>query len=138
MTNGEPAQIAGQQGQRIDQWLWRARFFKTRTLASKFVSDGNVRITRNDNTLRADKPSATVRPGDTLVFTRNDRLMIILISACATRRGPAPEAQQLYEDQSPPVPPKAERKPASFQRDKGAGRPTKKDRRALHALKSGL
>lgn len=136
MTSAKPAPEAGQESQRIDQWLWRARFFKTRTLAAKFVSAGNVRLTRKDDTTRIDKPSANVRPGDTLVFTRNDRLRIILIAACAARRGPASEAQTLYEDRSPPPPPKTDPAPIAFTRDKGAGRPTKKDRRALQALKA--
>ena len=121
--------------QRIDKWLWQARFFKPRSLASKFVSDGNVRMTRGADTQRADKPSAAVRPGDTLVFTRNDRLRIIRVIACAQRRGPASEAQTLYDDQSPPPPQKTDAPLTPFARDKGAGRPTKKDRRALSALK---
>lgn len=127
--NPEPA------SQRLDKWLWQARFFKTRTIASKFVSDGNVRITRGETTARADKPSALIRPGETLVFSRNDRLRIIRILACAERRGPASEAQTLYEDLSPP-PAKTDVEELPFMRDKGAGRPTKKDRRALSALKS--
>ena len=121
--------------QRIDKWLWQARFFKTRSLASKFVSDGHVRLARGNGTQRADKPSAAIRPGDTLVFTANDRLRIVRVVSCAERRGPASEAQALYDDQSPP-PPKTGTPLKAFTRDKGAGRPTKKDRRALSALKS--
>jgi ribosome-associated heat shock protein Hsp15 len=140
MTGAKPVQqgnVAGEESQRIDQWLWRARFFKTRTLAAKFVSDGNVRVTRNGDTTRIDKASANIRPGDTLVFTRNDHLKIVAVLACAPRRGPASEAQQLYEDQSPPPPPREKRTPPAFEREKGAGRPTKKDRRAIAALKAG-
>lgn len=122
--------------QRLDKWLWQARFFKTRTLAAKFVSDGHVRITRGEATNRADKPSAAIRPGDIIVFTRNERLRVIHILACAERRGPASEAQSLYDDRSPPPPPKSEVAPTPFSRERGAGRPTKKDRRALAALKS--
>ncbi len=136
MTKAEAANGLSGQSQRLDKWLWQARFFKTRTIASKFVSDGNVRIARNENTSRADKPSALVRPGETLVFTRNDRLRIIRILACAERRGPASEAQTLYEDHSPPAPEKSERDALPFAREKGAGRPTKKDRRALASLKT--
>lgn len=137
MTSAKPAPNAGQLSQRIDQWLWRARFFKTRTLAAKFTGNGSVRLTRNEETIRIDKASANIRPGDTLIFTRNDRLRIIKVVACAERRGPASEAQTLYEDCSPPPPPKTEHAPAPFNREKGAGRPTKKDRRALQALKAG-
>jgi len=122
--------------QRIDRWLWYARFFKTRTLAAKFVTDGRIRITRNNDTFRADKPSFLVRSADTLVFTRNDHLRIIDVLAFAERRGPASEAKMLYEDQSPPRPPRKDRPRAPFTREKGAGRPTKKDRRALEILKT--
>ncbi len=126
----------GQESQRLDKWLWQARFFKTRTLAAKFVSDGNVRVTRGETTTRLDKPSAAIRPGDVIVFTRSERLRIINILACGARRGPASEAQGLYEDRSPPPPPKEEKRAAPFAREKGMGRPTKKDRRALAALRS--
>lgn len=103
----EPNELAP--SQRIDRWLWCARFFKTRALAAKFVGDGHVRITRahaNQDTIRAEKPSVLIRAGDTLVFSRHDRLRIIEVLACAARRGPAAEAATLYEDRSPPPPPK--------------------------------
>jgi ribosome-associated heat shock protein Hsp15 len=136
-ADGAPGvEEAAAASQRIDKWLWQARFFKTRSLASKFVSDGHVRVARGNGTQRADKPSAAVRPGDTLVFTANDRLRIIRVVSCAERRGPASEAQTLYDDQSPPPPPKTGAPVKAFARDKGSGRPTKKDRRALSALKS--
>lgn len=128
-------ECADQSAQRIDRWLWCARFFKTRTIAAKFVSDGNVRLTRNGDAIRVQKPSFLVREQDTLVFSRNDHLRIINVIAMAARRGPASEAQTLYDDQSPPRAPKKQSAPASFGREKGAGRPTKKDRRALDALK---
>lgn len=122
--------------QRLDQWLWHARLFKTRTLASKFVSDGHVRVTRNEETNRVEKSSFAALPGDIISFSRADRLRIIVIDALATRRGPAAEAQALYTDQSPPHQ-RGPKPPASpFQREQGVGRPTKKDRRALEALKS--
>ncbi|WP_425409284.1 RNA-binding S4 domain-containing protein [Hyphococcus sp.] len=136
MTIANAAQNAKQESQRIDQWLWRARFFKTRTLASKFVASGGVRLTRSNETWRVDKPSAMIRPGDTLAFSRREHLRIIVIEACAARRGPAREAQNLYEDRSPPPPQKPEKLVQPFAREKGAGRPTKKDRRSLQALKS--
>ena len=123
------------QSQRIDRWLWCARLFKTRTLASKFVSDSNVRISRGEATSRAEKPSASVREGDTLVFTKNERLKIIEIVKLAARRGPATQAKALYIDRSPPPAPKKE-KQITAHREKGAGRPTKKDRRAIDAIKS--
>lgn len=122
--------------QRLDQWLWHARFFKTRTLAAKFVGDGHVRITRGKDTQRIAKPSFAIMPGDILVFSRSERLRVIEIASLAARRGPAPEAQTLYADQSPPPTPREPRPAPVFEREKGAGRPTKKDRRAVDALKS--
>lgn len=122
--------------QRLDRWLWFARFFKTRTLAAKFVSEGNVRLTRGAAIQRADKPATPVRSGDVIVFTRNDHPRIITVLNCGSRRGPASEAQQLYEDNSPPVI-KTGTSPPPFEREKGAGRPTKKERRAISALKTG-
>jgi ribosome-associated heat shock protein Hsp15 len=109
---------------RVDKWLWHARFFKTRTLAAKVVSDGAVRL----NSTRISKSSATVKPDDTLTFPQGSRIRVVRIVALGTRRGPAPEAQALYEDLTPPAPVSAEAENApGFD---GKGRPTKKDRRA--------
>ena len=125
-----------QANQRLDQWLWHARIFKTRTLASKFANDGKVRVTRDDTTTRIEKASFLIKPGDTLSFTRGEQLRVIEILRCAKRRGPASEASSLYADHSPP-PPKKEKRPAPpFAREQGAGRPTKKERREIDALKS--
>jgi len=122
---------------RIDQWLWYARFFKTRSLASKFVSTGNIRLARKTSTLRLEKPSTMIRIGDILTFMKGPHLKIIEIKEIGTRRGPAPEAQSLYEDRSPPPDPIEKKQSASpMQREPGSGRPTKKERRALDALKS--
>lgn len=133
-----PAAIGGDAAStRIDKWLWQARMFKTRTIAAKFVSDGHVRISRGETTARVEKPSAAVRPGDTLVFNRGERLFVLRVVACGERRGPASEARLLYEDLSPPPPEKGSIAPQPFAREKGAGRPTKKDRRAIDTLKTG-
>lgn len=121
--------------QRLDKWLWCARFFKTRSLAAKAASDGNIRLTRNDQTIRISKAAYNIQAEDTLAFTRGERLLIVKILCCATRRGPAIEAQTLYEDLSPPPPPKPEKTIKPFERESGAGRPTKKDRRALDDLR---
>ena len=107
--------------QRLDQWLWHARFFKTRGLASKLVSGGHVRV---DGT-RVSKPSHALRPGVTLTFPQARRVRVIQVDALATRRGPAPEAQALYTDLTPPEKDKLPQNP----RFEGKGRPTKKDRR---------
>ena len=81
---------------RIDVWLWRARFFKTRALAGRFVCDGRVRRLRDAGAWRLDKPSRTVRPGDGLVFALGGRVASIQVRALGERRGPAIEAQTLY------------------------------------------
>jgi ribosome-associated heat shock protein Hsp15 len=81
---------------RIDVWLWRARFFKTRSLAARMVAEGDVRLLRGCAEIRLDKPSRAVRRGDGLVFALGDRLMAVRIEALGTRRGPAPEARALY------------------------------------------
>ena len=123
------------ESQRIDKWLWCARFFKTRSLASKFVAASGMRLTREGVTLRVEKPSFVVRAEDELAFSIGERLKIIRIEACGVRRGPASEAQTLYTDNSPPPPPRAEKPAPVFERDKGAGRPTKKERREIERLK---
>ena len=77
-------------------WLWRARFFKSRALAAKFVEDGRVRLTRAGVETRLDKASRTVRPGDALVFALGGRITSIVVEALGERRGPASEARTLY------------------------------------------
>ncbi|MFY0692103.1 MAG: RNA-binding S4 domain-containing protein [Paracoccaceae bacterium] len=107
---------------RLDKWLWQARFFKTRTLATKQVSAGHVRV----NGHKVAKPAMSVGPGDTLTFAQGRHIRVVEIVAVGTRRGPAPEAQALYLDKSPPQ--ETVRAAPSFE---GKGRPTKKTRRAL-------
>ena len=81
---------------RIDVWLWRARFFKTRSLAARFVEDGRVRLTRAGQETRLDKPSRSVRPGDGLVFAVGGRVTAVRVEAMGERRGPPAEARGLY------------------------------------------
>ncbi|QUD87564.1 RNA-binding S4 domain-containing protein [Phenylobacterium montanum] len=83
-------------GCRIDVWLWRARFFKTRSLAARVVEEGKIRLSRGGAETRLDKPSRTVRIGDGLVFALGGRLVAVRIEGLGERRGPASEAQQLY------------------------------------------
>ncbi|MFO1013720.1 MAG: RNA-binding S4 domain-containing protein [Caulobacteraceae bacterium] len=87
---------------RIDVWLWRARFAKTRSLAAKIVDDGRVRLTRAGLETRLDKPSRTVKAGDQLVFALGGKLIAIRVEAMGERRGPAPEARTLYVDLESP------------------------------------
>lgn len=81
---------------RADVWLWRARFFKTRTLAARTIEDGGVRIARAGARLPLDKPSRALRPGDVLTFSQGPRWLAVKVEALGERRGPAPEAQTLY------------------------------------------
>jgi len=81
---------------RIDVWLWRARFFKTRSLAARVVEDGGVRLSRGPLRTPLDKPSRPVRCGDVLVFAQGRRFVAVRIEALGVRRGPATEAQALY------------------------------------------
>ncbi len=117
---------------RIDKWLWHARFFKSRTLASAQCANGKVRL---DGTA-VSKAHATVRPGQVLTFVQGRHVRVIKVVAIGTRRGPASEAQTLYEDLSPPKPETAMPRTdaAAGRRDRGAGRPTKKERRSTDRL----
>ena len=82
---------------RVDKYLWFARFFKTRSLATKRVNGGRIRI--NGNKLK--KSSDTVRIGDILTFAQGNDIRVIRVLNLGTRRGPAQEAQSLYEDITP-------------------------------------
>ncbi len=116
---------------RVDKWLWHARFFKSRSLASKFAESRRLRI---NGTVIA-KASRGVRPDDVLTFPLGPHIRVIRVAALGTRRGPAPEARSLYEDLAPPEH-QAKPAPASAARTPGSGRPTKADRRALERLRS--
>ena len=88
-------------GCRIDVWLWRARFAKTRTLAAAMVERGAVRLTHHGVQTRLDKPSRTVHIGDTLVFAMGGRLVELTVEGFGERRGPAEEARTLYRLRQP-------------------------------------
>ena len=81
---------------RADVWLWRARFFKTRSLAARFVDEGRVRLTRAGQETRLDKCAKPVKVGDALVFAFGGKLIAITVSALGERRGPPAEARTLY------------------------------------------
>jgi ribosome-associated heat shock protein Hsp15 len=83
-------------GCRIDVWLWRARFAKTRSLAAEMVERGAVRLTHNGRQTRLDKPSRSVHVGDALVFATGGRLVELQVLGLGERRGPAEEARALY------------------------------------------
>jgi ribosome-associated heat shock protein Hsp15 len=81
---------------RIDVWLWRARFSKTRALAARLAEDGRIRLARHGRWTRLDKASRTVRPGDQLVFAVGGRVTAVTVVALGERRGPASEGASLY------------------------------------------
>ena len=83
-------------GCRIDVWLWRARFAKTRSLAAAMVERGMVRLTHQGRQTRLDKPSRCVHVGDALVFALGGRLIDLTVESLGDRRGPAEEARALY------------------------------------------
>lgn len=114
---------------RLDKWLWQARFFKTRGLSAGVVTGGHVRV----NSRKVSKPAQSVVPGDVLTFAQGRRVRVVRIIALATRRGPASEAQALYEDLAPDV--AADDSPRAPRYD-GGGRPSKKDRRKLDLRRS--
>ncbi|MCD6073935.1 MAG: hslR, partial [Rhodospirillales bacterium] len=87
-------------GIRLDKWLWHARFFKTRSLASKYCVAGRLRV----NGEPTAKAHFAARIGDVLTFPLGEDIRVIRIMALGERRGPAPEAQALYEDLTVKIP----------------------------------
>jgi ribosome-associated heat shock protein Hsp15 len=87
---------------RLDRWLWAARFYKTRSLAHAACEGGKVDVNG-----QAAKPSRAVRVGDCLHLSRGERRRELVVTALSERRGPATEARALYEDHSPPPPPRS-------------------------------
>ena len=79
---------------RLDKWLWHARFFKSRTLATRYVEKARCRIDGRT----VDKPHAAVSPGMVLTFALGPKVRVVRILALGTRRGPPIEARSLYEE----------------------------------------
>ena len=120
---------------RLDLWLWFARFFKSRTLATRFVQSGRIRV--NNDVIK--KAHHNLRVGDVLTFPKAEQVRVVKLLDLGLRRGPAQEAQALYEDLSPPAPKREGRKAGANTvagvREPGSGRPTKQQRRALDRLR---
>lgn len=111
---------------RLDKWLWHARFFKSRGLAAGLVKSGRCRV----DGVPVSKPSRSIAPGVVLTFPKEDEIRVVKVLGCGERRGPAPEAQALYEDLTPAREPRVD--PIE---QRVGGRPTKKDRRELDQLR---
>jgi len=132
--------------QRLDKWLWFARVAKTRTLAAGLVTDGRVRVNR----VRTVKPAQVVKTGDVLTISVARGVRVLKVLEGGARRGPASEAQMLYEEIVPleatraPKGPNAAVGAGDVEHDAtqggpmteaGSGRPTKKNRRELDRLR---
>jgi ribosome-associated heat shock protein Hsp15 len=125
---GGPAKI------RIDKWLWQARFFKSRGLAGEVAGSGAVRV----NGERIAKPAHGVRVGDVLTFPQARHIRVVRVLGLGTRRGPAAEAQALYDDLDPAAPRAAREDAAEVKaglHEQGSARPTKRERREIAALR---
>ncbi len=127
------------ESQRLDKWLWYARFFKTRSLATRVCAKGRIRI--NGKVIR--KAHHSVRPGDVLTFSQGHDIRVVRVLDPGSRRGPAVEAQALYDDLEPPQTLKGPGKKAGKEapggpparRERGQGRPTKRERRDTDRFK---
>lgn len=121
---------------RLDKWLWFARFFKSRSLATRLCNAGKLRLDGN----LVQKAHAKLKVGDVLTFPQGQHIRVIKVLALGNRRGPAEEARGLYEDLKPPEPanrlPQGTTPMAQALRPAGSGRPTKKQRREVERLKA--
>jgi ribosome-associated heat shock protein Hsp15 len=119
------------QAVRLDKWLWAARFFKTRSLATQEIDKGRIQVNG-----QVAKPARDLRPGDLVELRQGPLVRAIQVRALSNMRGPAPVAQALYEETPESV---ARREEAARQRRETPepalaieqGRPTKRDRRHL-------
>jgi ribosome-associated heat shock protein Hsp15 len=118
--------------QRIDKWLWHARVVRTRSVAATLASSGHVRL----NGVRVAAASQAVRLGDVVTVALDRSVRVLKVVGFAERRGPSESARTLWEDLTPtPEPSTTPQRALPFgAREPGAGRPTKRDRRAIEQL----
>lgn len=114
---------------RVDKWLWAVRLFKTRAQATAACKGGHVRVNG-----ASAKPAAVVRAGDRVEAHVHGRRRVLEVVRVIDKRVGAPLAAECLVDHSPPEPPR-EQAGDVFARDRGAGRPTKRDRRRLDRLR---
>ena len=115
---------------RVDRWLWAVRLYKTRGAATDACRGGHVRVNGSPA-----KPATTVRAGDRVEATAHGRPRVLEVVRVIDKRVGAPVAAECLVDHSPPPPPK-DAVPPVFARDRGSGRPTKRDRRQLDRFRS--
>lgn len=127
-----PDDHAEADSRRLDRWLWFVRVVKSRTMAAGLVEAGKVRVNREKTT----KPSHLLKVGDVVTVAAGAHVRVLKVVAMGERRGPASEARALFEDLTPPRPPRSTAEPvaAPVERSPGAGRPTKRDRRLTERL----
>ncbi|TMR01752.1 RNA-binding S4 domain-containing protein [Actinomadura soli] len=113
---------------RVDLWIWSVRLLKTRSMATTACRAGHVRV----NNERA-KPSTAVKPGDEIRLRHDGRERVVIVQRIIRKRVGAPAAQECLIDKSPPPPPREALIPVG-RRDRGAGRPTKRERRELERI----
>ena len=132
----EPREASPAQTQRIDKWLWCARFFKTRSLAAAAVAGGKVHVDGE-----RVKPARHVGPGTRLTVRRGPVEWQLVVRALARQRGPAPQAALLYEESEESIARREQeaerRKLEAGERRARLGRPSKRERRDATRLKSG-
>ncbi|MGH9030225.1 MAG: RNA-binding S4 domain-containing protein [Acidimicrobiales bacterium] len=112
---------------RLDRWLWSVRAYKTRSAATEACRAGHVHVNGS-----GAKPALAVKPGDVVEARHRSRVRVLEVVRAITKRVGAPEAAGCYIDRSPPRP---ERDTPVFARERGAGRPTKRDRRELDRIR---
>jgi ribosome-associated heat shock protein Hsp15 len=112
---------------RLDKWLWAARCYKTRSIAADACDAGHVKLNG-----QSAKPAKSVRVGDRVEARTEGGLRVFEVIALAERRGPAEQARTLYVDHSPPPPP---REVPAVTRERGAGRPSKREHRQIEKLR---
>ncbi|MFF9375118.1 RNA-binding S4 domain-containing protein [Streptomyces griseoluteus] len=125
----EAAGLAAGESVRIDSWIWAVRLVKTRSLGATACRGGHVHV----NGERV-KPAYSVRVGDEVRLRHEGRERVVIVKRLIRKRVGAPVAAQCYIDNSPPPPPREAVAPVGI-RDRGTGRPTKRDRRELERLR---
>jgi ribosome-associated heat shock protein Hsp15 len=118
----------GQASTRVDRWIWSVRLAKTRSGAADACKAGHVKVNG-----RSVKPAQPIRAGDEVRIRHDGRERVVVVSRVISKRVGAPVAVECYVDKSPPPPPRDEVVRVAV-RDRGAGRPTKRERRSIEKL----